>query len=278
VVVAFYTGNDPISDFRNTYGIDDLAYLIPDDSLSALDLPVVEFPPPEHDILPVTFSDGIETAFTPEYRFYSNDRRDPVVTAGYKIIAQVAREMAFKISEQGVEAVFTVIPTKELVYAAKVAEEGIEVSEVYDRLVIDEKKNIDELAEFLESIPNAKYVDVIDPLQRAALLSRPLYPSNMNGHPISRGYKVIAGAIAESLDRESLQMPSGLVVLKYSESHFEFALIKDDGYWTVASEVLEENGWNPRDATFHNSDLVSGIRYLGYVKEVNPDLYGPESN
>lgn len=278
IVVAFYTGNDPTTDFRHVYSIDDLAYLRPDKSLSTKDVPKVEYPPPKHHIIPVTFSDGIQTAFTPLIRHLPNNRDTPVVIAGYQIIAQLAREMAFRSSAQGVNIVFTIIPTKELVYAEKVAREGITVGGGYEELVRDEKENINELASELSSIPNARYVDVVTPLQHAALLSSPLYPSNSNGHPISQGYAVIAAAIADSIGREAILAQRELVVLKYSADCC-FALITEDGYWRFSDpQVAEKNGWTLRNASFHAPHLVSRIPYLGVLNEVNPDIYGPTTN
>ena len=278
IVVAFYTGNDPITDFQKVYSLDDLAHLRPDKALSNKDVPKVEYPPPKHNIIPVTFSDGIQTAFTPLIRHHSNNRDTKVVIAGYQIISQVAREMAFKSSAQGANIVFTIIPTKELVYAAKVAREGITVGGGYEELVRDEKENISELASELSSIPNARYVDVVTPLQQAALLSRPLYPSNSNGHPISQGYYVIAAAIADSIERGSILAQRELVVLKYS-SNCCFALITEDGYWRFSdSQVAEKNGWTLKNASFHAPHLISSIPYLGILNEVNPDIYGPTTN
>jgi lysophospholipase L1-like esterase len=278
IVVAFYTGNDPITDFQKVYSIDDLAHLRPDKALSTKDVPEVEYPPPKHNIIPVTFSDGIQTAFAPLIRYHSNNRDTQAVIAGYQIISQVAKEMAFKSSAQGVNIVFTIIPTKELVYAEKVAREGITVGSGYEELVRDEKVNISKLASELSSIPNARYADVVTPLQHAALLSRPLYPEDANGHPISQGYYVIAAAIANSIEKESILASRELVVLKYS-SNCCFALITEDGYWRIIdSEVAEKNGWTLKNASFHAPHLISSIPFLGILDEVNPDAYGPTAN
>ncbi|MGI9304016.1 MAG: hypothetical protein ACR2RB_15145 [Gammaproteobacteria bacterium] len=45
----------------------------------------------------------------------------------------------------------------------------------------------------------ARYVDVVEPLQEAALSAPALYPQDTDGHPLAAGYEVIATAMAAAV-------------------------------------------------------------------------------
>jgi hypothetical protein len=202
VVVAFYTGNDPLESFLLAYSRPRWEALRPDRSLSAADGPKIPFPPPESTWWPVTFPDGVSTVFTPELRLSSNSHH-PAAKAGYGIMAKVAQAMAASPNHtrfpQGIGSmrlVFTIIPTKELVYAEKIRRAQLETVAAYDELIARESANAAALATILAGLPHATYVDVIEPLQQAALNPRSLYPNDHNGHPLSPGYAVIAETLA----------------------------------------------------------------------------------
>ena len=64
-------------------------------------------------------------------------------------------------------------------------------------LVAAERANLERLAGEVAAVPGAIYIDVLAPLQAAALRSTPLYPANTNGHPVAAGYAAIGEAVAE---------------------------------------------------------------------------------
>lgn len=190
VVVAFYTGNDPMESFVMVYGNEHWHDLIPDSTLSKSDAPAVSLDMPETETWDVQFQDGVRTVFTPLLRMTSNSEL-PAVHAGYDIMKAVAIRMGNQAQHQGIQLVFTIIPTKELVYAEKVAGEGIVVQDDYTSLVDKERKNLANLAAALSAIPEVLYVDVLSPLQEAAMDPAALYPEDKNGHPVAAGYEVI---------------------------------------------------------------------------------------
>jgi hypothetical protein len=167
-------------------------------SLDKDDAPTFSFSkpssPPSH-YWSVSFKDGISTVFFPYVRNLSN-KDSPVADVGYKIMAKVAGVITEIGRERGIEVVFTIIPTKELVYSGKVEEDGIEPPQEYLSLVRNEKQRIESLKSKILSFRGARYIDVVRPLQLAALAGESIYPSNGNGHPVSAGYSIIGQAIA----------------------------------------------------------------------------------
>ena len=93
IIVAFYTGNNPLESFVMAYGIEHWQVFIPNPNLSKSDAPKVDTSQQSDDDWKVTFSDGVITVFTPEVRPASNDDNE-VVKAGYDIMIDVANRMA----------------------------------------------------------------------------------------------------------------------------------------------------------------------------------------
>lgn len=214
VIVAFYTGNDPLETFIRVYGNERWAFLRPNPDINASDAPKVIFPPPKSDCRMIKFSDGTSTVFTPKLR-HSSNQDHPTVHAGYNIMAQVARQIFQSASKSNIKIIFTIIPTKELVYARKIETQGIKPPNDYYSLVRDEKTNLLNFATDLKKISGAIYVDLLNPLQEAALKPIPLYPMGADGHPLSAGYKVIAKSLSyavSSLIRDKYQ---GGILVRY---------------------------------------------------------------
>lgn len=207
VIVAYYTGNDPHDAFAEAYNKPRWRSLRVSRTLTALDQPPAMWPISDDDQWEVRFLGGFTTVFTPRYRHASNDRSLLGVREGYAIIAKTATVISDALSEVGARVLFTVIPTKELVYSTRLRAEGVRAPKAYDALVSDELRNIEELAARLREVPRSVYVDVVGPLQRAALASAPLYPSDIGGHPRPAGYGVIAGALAGTATAEARSVP-----------------------------------------------------------------------
>jgi lysophospholipase L1-like esterase len=107
--------------------------------------------------------------------------------------------MAAAAGELGVAVVFTVVPTKELAFANRVAASGLQAPAAYSELVRREQRNIDAFRASLVNDGGIAYVDVVEPLQHAAMGEVPIYPENENGHPVAAGYRVIAEALAPAV-------------------------------------------------------------------------------
>lgn len=279
IVVAYYTGNDAYTDFRNTYSIDGLGYLRTDLSLNAGDLPeVVELR--EDQFYPVTFADGVETIFTPQYRLAPNNRNDPAILAGYDIMAATAGEITRIAAANGIHPFFTVIPTKEYVYQDKIAAEaGITANAAYQQLVADESANIAGLIDKLSALEGATLVDITEVMRETALGSTPLYPPDVNGHPLPAGYKLIGEALATAISNTGLFSPQrGVFGLVNGNQILAFILLTEDGMWTITDpNVAVGNGWDIDKIQPLEITEISSIPYLGVLEDIDPGLYGPDA-
>jgi lysophospholipase L1-like esterase len=200
IIVAFYSGNDALDSFTTAYGNPHWQELMLDPALDKDDTPQVESMLDVDDAWPVTFSDGSKVAFTPVGRLAVNDREQVAVTTGYAIMAEVARRITIQAAAQDITVVFTTIPTRELVYAGRVSREALAAPAAYTRLIAMEQKNIDELARHIDALPRANHVDLVGPLQAAALENGALYPRLWDGHPGKQGYRVIADTLAAAIN------------------------------------------------------------------------------
>ena len=272
VVVAFYTGNDPLESFNMAYGYEHWKALRPDPTLTTADVPKVAFPAPKSESWRVKFHDGVETIFTPNLRYASN-RGHPAVRAGYGIMLRVAKIISELASGHDIRIVYTIIPTKELVYRAKVEQESFAAHPVYQQLVAAEEQNINEFAQRLRSLPNTLYVDVLGPLQNAALNDTALYPENSNGHPLAPGYEVIGRVVADVVEPMIPPLPAGPVAIRTGENRYQVFVVKEGKAWIFPNrELLTANGWanddiplvSPRDLANVAQGVVDGVDHARF--------------
>ena len=275
VVIAFYSGNDPMESLQMAYGVEKWHFLQSGPKPSSKGHLTTESPPPKSEQWPVEFSDGIKTIFTPKLRLVSNQDH-PVVKTGYKIMANAAKRISELAKPNSIQLVFTVIPTKELVYAQKVKKEGIVPPLEYLTLIKTEGQNIKNLADSIRGLPNAVYVDMVEPLQKAALDSNYLYPQSENGHPIGRGYGVIAKAMGDQVVQYLPAPPKGLVALQVGRQKYKMLVVSQKGIWEFASNRLViANGWRADKAYSIRRRDIAGLRWLGKIREVDPKRFGP---
>jgi hypothetical protein len=177
-----------------------------------------------------------------------------------------------------VPVVFTIIPTKELVYEKRVRKEGIPIKQSYETLVRSERLYITELSETLKSLPNCKYVDVLAPMEQAAMTRMP-YPSNGNGHPIAVGYDVLARVLALQVGAYLHTVPTGLATRPSASGQLSPVLVEDDGYWLFSrNDLVLKNGWNSlSEAKRLTGRDLAGSTFKGFINKVDSDRYGPEA-
>lgn len=275
VVVAFYSGNDSLESFTLAYGSERWASLRLDPELSAGDAPSVAFPPSEDDLWRVEFDDGAATVLTPALRLSANQDH-PAVRAGYAIMAEVARQMSVQAAGLGIHVIYTIIPTKELAYAPRLSAAGFEGPPAFAELVEREQRNIAGLGEKLARLESSTYVDVVQPLQDAAMGGVPLYPANHNGHPVAGGYQVIGQTLAAAVDVWLPDRVSGLVAISAGGRGAHLALVTRDGVSLFDSvRVAEANGWSLDQIRVVPPRDVATLPRRAVIEEVDPNRFGP---
>jgi hypothetical protein len=278
VVVAYYTGNDPLDSFIQVYGDERWQDWQPDTSITKKDAPAVQYPDERSEQWSLLFEDGSFTQFTPAYRYAANEYENPAVRAGYDIMARSAEEIATRARQYNIRPVFTIIPTKEYVYAKKVGKEKTAPRQDYSLLVEDEQKNINYLASRLQNIPGAIYVDVASRLQNAALKISFLYPPDINGHPNRFGYDIIARTLAPYVRNVLPIKPFGLVYTQSSKEKTYYVV--HDGMLLLYDtlETLEGNGWDINRATQISQRFIDNIKISTHtITTIEPERYGPKA-
>ena len=276
VIVAFYSGNDPLESYKIVYGNPRWNFLIPDKNLSSSNIPHVNYPAPKSEWWEVKFSDDVKTTFTPTLRLSSNSDH-PAVKAGYQIMADVARRISELAKSSNIVIIFTVIPTKELVYAEKVRKENISQPKDYSLLVKRELANIIWLRKEIEKLNTGRYVDLVSPMQKAALNPVALYPDDNYGHPIATGYELIAQSLVTVVKDTLPKTPSGLVIMALPDNKRQYLLINDEGVWNFNSnEMITSNGWSSGDFPVVTDRDINKFRKMGNINIVDPGRFGPK--
>jgi hypothetical protein len=198
-IVAFYPGNDPRESFRMAYAVEHWSFLRPDAALDVEDLPRVAWPPPDEDRWPVALGGVPLTVFTPRLRLASNVDH-PGIDAGWEIMARVAEQIVDQAPRFGFTPVFTILPTKERVFAERLRREGIDLDPDYAILVAAEERRSESLKRRILD-GGATYVDVLAPLERAASTGVRIYPTDQDGHPTEVGHAVISNALLPTVRR-----------------------------------------------------------------------------
>ena len=275
VVVAMYTGNDPLDSVYMAYGHERWRALRPKPDLTLADAPKTAFPAPESEWWPVAFEDGVRTTFTPELR-YSSNQNNPVAKAGYGVMAKVAEVISTIGEDHGIEIVFTIIPTKELVYWPKVRDAQLKAPPDYTKLINAEQRNIAEFEQAIHALDNARYVDVVKPLQEAALGPSPLYPDDTNGHPVATGYAVLGEAMAVAVAPLLPKPVQGLVAMNVGEGHYQVYRVKGRKAWLFPTiELVKDNGWNTQQTPLVSPRDLAGLE-RGVIDAVDVERFGPE--
>ena len=279
LVVAFYSGNDPLDSFKLVYGSEQWRSLRVDRNARAGDMPAVAYPPPPETRWPVQFRAGPRMVFTPVLRHAANDRSQKAVRTGWAIMAEVVRRIAAQAQQQQVPVIFTIVPTKELVYARLVERDHITHNPAYTALLHDEQENIRELARVMAQTPGARYVDLVAPMQAAAMqIPATIYrPDDINGHPEADGYRVMAQALALPTGPLLPPPPRGVVMVRTADGDLPF-LVNREGAWIVLDRtLLTANGWNEASGPPLPERALATLPMKGPLEIIDPVRFGPTS-
>lgn len=275
IIVAFYTGNDPLDSFLMAYNYDQWSELRPDANLTGNDAPPVEFRKDEVWLADLGDLGSIE--LTPSYRLAANSDH-PAVNAGYEIMARVAEDMSESlaaIEDAQTHLIFTIIPTKELVYSKAISRAGLQTPPDYQELLRREKEKIALLSHRISALDNATYVDVVEPMMAAALAERGLYPVDTNGHPRSAGYSVIGHALAEKVGALIGSRHKGVGAVKITGNGIRVYGIGDQQAVLFPSpELLTANGWSSDHIPLIDRHSLAGLKII-VADQVDPEKFGP---
>lgn len=262
VVVAFYSGNDPLDSFVMAYGNPLWSAFRVGPGLTAADAPRVAFPPPAEDLWPVAFDDGTATVMTPTLRLASN-RPHPAVDAGWAIMLRSVNEMARLAAEQSLPLVVTAIPTKELAFAPRIAAAGLDAPPDYAALVQHEQARIAQFAADVGDIAGVTWVDLVGPLQAAVLRTPDLYPPSHDGHPLAEGNRVIADAVAGAIARRLPAPPAdGLYAVRVDEAGLVPFILRDGRRYFFRDDLPADDA---AGAVLMPADAAARFPVAGYV-------------
>lgn len=190
--------DDPVSMFRQWLGRNSVLYRLVGRAFGQSARTVLaSYSEPAPGVTQLSDPD-LMTAFTPLTRLEVLDPESPEVREGLRLTLDVLARMQEKCRASGVRFVVLLIPTKETVFADRLAgREELAHSEEIARLLRYEAQARQEISDFLAT----RGVPIVDPLPRLRAASKmgPIYPGNDDGHPVASGYKAIAEAVAEAM-------------------------------------------------------------------------------
>jgi lysophospholipase L1-like esterase len=282
IIVAIYSGNDPLNAFVRVKGQEHWRDLAPEEDLGLVQAPRVAWPPPKSDLWKVSFADGWRTVFTPRLRYHSHTST-PAARLGHEITANMVRLLGAKAEAAGVELIFTAIPTKELSLLPRLQGEGIEARQDYSDLVQAEERNLRILERRMGQVEGAQYVEVLGPLQRAAAERNDIYPQSSDGHPLRAGYGVITQTLLKVVRPLLLPLPEGLLLARVDKgggrTRRQILWVRDGEAWLFASgSIARENGWNLKQVVEVEPRRVLNLRRRAWIDTVDPDRFGPQGS
>jgi hypothetical protein len=121
-------------------------------------------------------------------------------------------------------------------------------------------------------LPGATYVEVTSALQEAALMPDPLYPGNIDGHPLGYGYAIIAKQIAKAIRATVPALPQGLAISKTASAMQFPVYIRNGQLWLIDGDA--ERLINKLSPPMVESMRLSGLIMMGRipVAELEPLL------
>lgn len=147
---------------------------------------------PEYGLV---YDDGnVQRVFTPAYRLLALNLNDPRIAEGMRITKDMMLRMQDKVRRKGVFLIILLIPTKELVYVDDVPPERMNKS--FKLLVEMEEKAREQIIQFCDE-NDIYWIDALPGLKINRRKS--IYLTNVDGHPTSEGYFVIAKIVYDKL-------------------------------------------------------------------------------
>lgn len=134
-----------------------------------------------------------KTIFVSRYRYVGENHQDPRIQLGFWLTLSAAERIDELAKQNGITALFVLLPTKESVFVEKV--KNTREHQLFQELTTDEDRFRHELIQFFEE-QHLAYVDMAPKLR--ALSQQPYFES-AEGHPNELGHQTIASALRERL-------------------------------------------------------------------------------
>lgn len=141
----------------------------------------------------------IHNVLQPAYRLPAMDLEEPAVVAGLHITKEVLRLIKVETEAADVELLILLIPTQEAVYAEAVGTLYGHLNPSYAKLVQMEIGIKNELVTLCNE-NGIQYVDALPRLTEALNQGENIYPSHLDGHPLPKGYFVVATSVNDILN------------------------------------------------------------------------------
>lgn len=143
---------------------------------------------------------SIRTIFTAQKRLEALDSRRPDVQEGLRITMRAHEAMKANADARKIRLLVVVIPTKERVYCGYLKQCGASMPESLIALCDEEERVTTEIEAFLAA-RGIEFVDTREALEERVRAHRTIYPQDDDGHPTSEGYRAIARAVFDALQR-----------------------------------------------------------------------------
>jgi hypothetical protein len=137
------------------------------------------------------------TILTTSYRLAALDRNEIRIMEGLRITKLELSQIQALTASRGTKLIVLLIPTKELVFADKLASLG-KIDSTYAALVQMETADRDELWDYCSS-RKIQVVDALPALAAAVGRDEQIYPEGADGHPNAAGYYLIAEVVKARL-------------------------------------------------------------------------------
>ena len=140
------------------------------------------------------------TVLTPAYRLCAEDLDDPRIVEGLRITLEMLSGIRTEGEARGEKMLVVLIPTKELVYADAMRSSPGGMSESYSKLIAMEGRLRGAVMSHCRQI-RLEYADALPSLEAAVQRKERIYPVTGDGHPVAKGYSLIASSVNEALNR-----------------------------------------------------------------------------
>jgi lysophospholipase L1-like esterase len=124
---------------------------------------------------------------------------NPCVIEGLRITKQLLLLTQSETNASGVKLLILLIPTQETVYAEVVETSHSQLTPTYTKLVQMEARVRAKIISLCKE-NDIQYVDALPSLAEAVQRDEEIYPHYIDGHPLPRGYFLIASAVNEALN------------------------------------------------------------------------------